>query len=164
MSYTTADCKKVLDDWLDSGEVRGEFEPGLWKRVSKSKDSQGRNVREFSNDTDDSPVYVTETDEGLVVSMSQLDAVWLYEICEHDLPFGGHSVAIVSAEFWAENGCLDDDHISDQLESILPEDFSELSESEFEFSCSIKTARSLLNKAGFVETELFNRTNSPRMN
>lgn len=58
MSATTADCKDFLSQNFS-------FEKKGWKRVSKRKDANGDNVREFSHPNSPENVYVVETATGL---------------------------------------------------------------------------------------------------
>lgn len=58
MSATTADCKDFLSKNFS-------FDKKMWKRVSKRKDVNGDNVREFSHPDSPENVYVVETPTGL---------------------------------------------------------------------------------------------------
>lgn len=58
MGATTADCKEFLSQNFS-------FDKKGWKRVSKRKDANGNNVREFSHPNSTENVYVVETSTGL---------------------------------------------------------------------------------------------------
>lgn len=68
---------------------------------------------------------------------------------------GEDMFAIVSKEFWDENGCLNDQHITSELSGILPGGFFEACESMFETHHSPDAARIKLLEAGFMEMNLF---------
>lgn len=64
-------------------------------------------------------------------------------------------VMIVSKEFWDREGCIDDQHITEELGNLLPANFYEATESIFEYSMSEERAYDILLKAGFKEKVLF---------
>jgi hypothetical protein len=70
---------------------------------------------------------------------------WYYSF---DTPYSDiNSVWLVSKEYWEENQCLSDQHISDDV--TLPFENTECQESLFEFYCTEEEAERLLLENGF---------------
>ena len=164
MSFSTAECKTALDTWASTStncahEIANP-ENGAWKRLRKFKDSSDRWVREFTRkdlEDDGGRIYVIENNSGLEISLSNPAELWYYQfetrgdVMDESFAY----LTIVSKSFWESTGCIDSEHISDQLGVLLPEGSYEDCESTFSFKGSDDEARAALNAAGFIEKNLF---------
>src|SRR5271166_4949585 len=89
---TTEDCKKAIEEWLESG-VDEDTVPsfgiftdptnGSWKRLKKYKGSNGKIVREFARkDRDYCVLYVVEDNGVLWIGETNPADIWYFQIDE----------------------------------------------------------------------------------
>lgn len=66
-------------------------------------------------------------------------------------------VGIVSKEFWEENGCLDDQHLTEELEqqNLMHPNLFEVCESTFEYEGDLVTLQNELLGMGYQQDPSF---------
>ena len=124
-----------------------------WKRISKSKNSNGDSVRIFEDKSNGNQVATIETQDGSISMSDSLlpnlasqrtsKVIGYYQFDDED-----YQVVLVTKEFWDKHHHLDD---SGSEERYVPNGFYQIAEGCYEHDFSThEEACSALKKSGWV--------------
>jgi hypothetical protein len=114
----------------------------------------------YDYDSDGDADDTIQTIKQIVRVFSPTKEEWLFCAFKNDDTWSEDfptEMFITSKAYWDKHHCASDHHISDDVEHMLPQGFSEEAESLFFGEYDVETTREKMLAAGFIEDEEFTK-------